>query len=278
MKLDIRYGHHPEDVKAYDTTKLREQFLVEKVFAPGQIALTYTHVDRMVFGGATPQEKPLTLVGGKDFGSEEFLERRELGVINIGAEGSLAFDGTSHSMVKGDGFYVGLGTKGVSFSSKDPMNPAQFYLVSSPAHHKYPSVKIEFSKANPRKVGNPETVNLRTIYQYVHPAVCQSCQLVMGMTLLETGSVWNTMPCHTHERRMEVYLYFDMAADTRVFHMHGQPQETRHLVVADRQAVISPSWSIHSGVGTGSYTFIWAMAGENQSFDDMDQVATGDLR
>jgi len=278
MKLDIRYGHHPDDVKGYDTTKLREQFLVEDVFVPGEIALTYTHVDRVVFGGAVPTEKPLSLVGGKDFGTEVFLERRELGIINIGGEGTLSLDGVVHPMVKGDGFYVGRGTKSVVFASKNAAQPAQFYLASAPAHQTYPTVKIEFSQANPRKLGSPEAVNVRTIYQYVHPAVCQSCQLVMGMTMLETGSVWNTMPCHTHERRMEAYLYFDMDADTRVFHLLGQPTETRHLVVADRQAVISPSWSIHSGVGTGRYTFIWAMAGENQSFDDMDAVKPGDLR
>ena len=278
MNLDIRYGHHPDDVKTYDTTKLREQFLVEKVFVPGAIALTYTHVDRVVFGGATPLDKPLALVGGKDFGTDIFLERRELGIINIGGEGSVTLDGVAHPMVKGDGFYVGQGTKEVVFASRDPKAPAQFYLVSAPAHKTHPSVKIEFAKANPRKLGAPETANLRTIYQYVHPAVCQSCQLVMGMTILEPGSVWNTMPCHTHERRMEVYLYFDMNSDTRVFHLQGQPTETRHLVVADRQAVISPSWSIHSGVGTGSYTFIWAMAGENQTFDDMDQVKPETLR
>ena len=278
MKLDIRYAHHPADVKGYGTTQLRDHFLVEQVFVPGEIALTYTHVDRVVFGGATPLDKPLSLVGGKEFGTDVFLERRELGIINIGGEGSVTLDGAVHSMVKGDGFYVGRGTKTVVFASKSSAQPAQFYLASAPAHQSFPSVKIEFSKANPRKVGSPETVNVRTIYQYVHPAVCQSCQLVMGMTMLETGSVWNTMPSHTHERRMEVYLYFDMATDTRVFHLHGQPTETRHLVVSDRQAVISPSWSIHSGVGTGSYTFIWAMAGENQTFDDMDTVKPETLR
>jgi 4-deoxy-L-threo-5-hexosulose-uronate ketol-isomerase len=278
MKLDIRYGHHPDDVRGYDTTKLREQFLVPQVFVPGEISLTYTHVDRVVFGGATPTTEPLSLVGGKDFGTDVFLERRELGVINIGGEGKITIDGVVHPLVKGDGFYIGMGTKSVVFTSDDPADPAQFYLASAPAHQSYPTVKIEFAQANPRKVGAADTVNQRTIYQYVHPAVCKSCQLVMGMTILSIGSVWNTMPCHTHERRMEVYLYFDMDQDTRVFHMHGQPQETRHLVVADRQAVISPSWSIHSGVGTGSYTFIWAMAGENQTFDDMDHVKPEDLR
>jgi len=278
MKLDVRYGHHPDDVKTYGTTRLRDQFLVEEVFLPGAITLTYTHVDRVVFGGATPLDRPLVLTGGKDFGTDFFMERRELGIINIGGEGSVTLDGSVHPMEKGDGFYVGQGTKEVSFASLDPKNPAQFYLASAPAHRSYPTLKIEFAKANPRKVGAAESSNLRTIYQYVHPAVCQSCQLVMGMTILETGSVWNTMPSHTHARRMEVYLYFNMAAETRVFDLMGDPGETRHLVVADRQAVISPSWSIRSGVGTGSYTFIWAMAGENQTFDDMDTVSPGNLR
>jgi len=278
MSLDIRYGHHPDDVKHYDTTQLRDHFLVEKVFVPGQITLTYTHVDRVVFGSAVPTDKPLELVGGKDFGTDVFLDRRELGIINIDGEGELVLDGKSFPLVKGDGFYVGKGTKSVVFKSKDAKHPAKFYLASAPAHQTYPSVKIEFSKANPRKLGSAETANVRTIYQYVHPAVCQSCQLVMGMTVLEPGSVWNTMPCHTHERRMEVYLYFNMDKDARVFHLHGQPTETRHLVIANEQAVISPSWSIHSGVGTSNYTFIWAMAGENQTFDDMDNVAPETLR
>jgi 4-deoxy-L-threo-5-hexosulose-uronate ketol-isomerase len=181
-------------------------------------------------------------------------------------------------MGKGDGLYVGMGTKDVRFESDQAQTPAKFYMVSSPAHQSYPTVKIELSKANPKTLGSAETSNVRTIYQYVHPAVCKSCQLVMGMTILEKGSVWNTMPCHTHDRRMEVYLYFDMASDARVFHFHGEPTETRHLVVANEQAVISPSWSIHSGVGTGAYTFIWGMAGENQTFDDMDFVAPETLK
>jgi 4-deoxy-L-threo-5-hexosulose-uronate ketol-isomerase len=171
-----------------------------------------------------------------------------------------------------------MGVQSVGFESADPAKPSKFYLVSSPAHQSHPTVTIPQAKANPRKLGAPETCNVRTIYQYVHPAVCKSCQLVMGMTVLEAGSVWNTWPCHTHERRMEVYLYFNMAEATRVFHLHGQPNETRHIVVANEQAVISPSWSIHSGVGTGAYTFIWAMAGENQTFDDMDNLAPADIR
>jgi len=278
MSLDIRYGNHPEDMKTYTTAQMREHFLVEKLFVPGEIALTYTHVDRVVFGGAVPTNAPLKLLGGKDFGSENFLDRRELGIITIAGAGEVTIDGTTHKMVKGDGLYVGKGAKDISFKSNDAKNPAKFYLASAPAHQTYPTVKIEFANANPKKLGSPETVNVRTIYQYVHPAVCQSCQLLMGMTELETGSVWNTMPTHTHERRMEVYVYFNMSENTRVFHMHGQPEETRHLVIANEQAVISPSWSIHSGVGTGSYTFIWAMAGENQTFDDMDAVSFDRLK
>jgi 4-deoxy-L-threo-5-hexosulose-uronate ketol-isomerase len=278
MELDVRYANHPEDAAGYDSAAQRRHFLVEGLFQAGRVRLTYSHQDRLVFGGAVPTDKPLALEAGKEFGTSYFLERRELGVINIGGAGKLVLDGKPLDLAKGDGAYVGLGIKDVAFESADPASPAKFYLVSAPAHQSYPCVKIEFAAANPRKLGALETSNARTIYQYVHPAVCKSCQLVMGMTVLETGSVWNTMPCHTHERRMEVYLYFDMAADARVFHLHGRPDETRHLVVANEQAVISPSWSIHSGVGTGRYTFIWAMAGENQTFDDMDAVAPETLR
>jgi len=278
MKLDIRYSNHPADAKKYDTVEQRRHFLVEHVFAADQILLTYSHQDRVVFGGAMPVKEPLVLQAGKEFGTAFFLERRELGVINIGGPGRMVLDGAAHEMGKGDGAYVGLGTKEVSFASLSAADPAKFYLVSAPAHQAYPTVMVALANANPKKLGTPESSNARTIYQYVHPAVCKSCQLVMGMTILEKGSVWNTMPCHTHDRRMEVYLYFDMAADTRVFHFHGQSAETRHLVVANEQAVISPSWSLHSGVGTGSYTFIWGMAGENQTFDDMDFVAMQDLK
>jgi 4-deoxy-L-threo-5-hexosulose-uronate ketol-isomerase len=278
MKLDMRYGNHPQDVRRYDTEELRKHFLVERIFASGELNLAYTHVDRVIFGGACPAGGRLELLGGKELGAERFLDRRELGVINVGGPGRVILGGEATPLAKGDGLYVGMGVPSVGFESDDGSSPAKFYLVSAPAHQSYPTVKIERSKANPRKLGAPETCNVRTIYQYVHPAVCKSCQLVMGMTVLEPGSVWNTWPSHTHERRMEVYLYFDMADTSRVFHMHGQPKETRHLVVANEQAVISPSWSIHSGVGTGAYTFIWAMAGENQNFDDMDNLAPSDIR
>jgi 4-deoxy-L-threo-5-hexosulose-uronate ketol-isomerase len=278
MKLDIRYAEHPDDARMYDTDDMREHFFFDKVFVENEISLCYTHSDRVVFGGAYPVSATLRLEGGKDFGSDVFLDRRELGVICVAGTGSISVDGTQYAMKKGDGLYVGKGCKDVRFSSSSASNPAKFYLVSSPAHQTYPTVFIPIEKANPRKLGSPDTVNVRTIYQYVHPAVCQSCQLVMGMTVLEPGSVWNTMPCHTHERRMEVYFYFDLKPDAAVFHMHGQPDETRHVVMHNEEAVISPSWSIHSGVGTSSYTFIWGMAGENQTFDDMDAVDMKDLR
>ena len=278
MKLDMRYGHHPEDVKHYDTDTLRRHFLVEKIFVTGELTLTYTHVDRVVFGGATPTTQALALVGGKEFGTPNFLDRRELGVVNLGEPGRVILDGTTYALAAGDGLYVGMGTQSVSFESDDPAKPAKFYLISCPAHATYPTVHITRAMANPKKLGAPETSNVRTIYQYVHPAVCKSCQLVMGVTVLEPGSVWNTYPPHTHERRMEVYLYFGMDANTRVFHMHGQPTETRHIVMANEQAVISPSWSIHSGVGAGSYSFVWGMAGENQTFDDMDTLGPNDLK
>jgi len=278
MILEKRYSEHPIDVKCYETRELREHFLFDKVFVNDEISLCYTHSDRVVFGGAFPIKKKLRLEGGKDFGSEVFLDRREIGIICISGEGSVSADKTEFKMKKGDGLYLGKGTKEVIFSAASKKNPPKFYLASTPAHVTFPAVYIPIEKANPRRLGEAARVNVRTIYQYVHPAVCQSCQLVMGMTVLEEGSVWNTMPCHTHERRMEVYFYFDMKDNAAVFHLHGQPEETRHIVMNNEQAVISPSWSIHSGVGTAAYTFIWAMAGENQTFDDMDTLDTTELR
>ncbi len=278
MKLDTRYANHPDDFRKYDTETQRRHFLVEKIFEPGVLKLAYTHVDRAIFGGACPAGEGLELTGGKELGTERFLDRRELGVINVGGPGRVILDGGPMGMEKGDGLYVGRGNSRVAFESLDPAKPAKFYMMSSPAHAAHPTVKIELAKANPRKLGSPESCNVRTIYQYVHPAVCASCQLVMGMTILEPGSVWNTFPPHTHERRMEVYFYFDMESATRVFHIHGKPGETRHIVVGNEQAVISPSWSVHSGVGTGAYTFIWGMCGENQTFDDMDGIAPSDIR
>ena len=278
MRLDVRYANHPEDSKHYTTEELRKHYLIEKVFIEDEVNLVQSHVDRVIAGGITPVKKALKLEGCKELGSEYFLERRELGVINIGGDGKVVIDGVEYEVKSREGLYVGMGSKELVFTSADEKNPAKFYINSSPAHKTYPTVMINLEKANKVHLGDLANSNKRTIYQYVHPAVCQSCQLVMGMTMLEPNNMWNTMPCHTHERRIEVYLYFDMTDDNKVFHLMGEPNETRHIVMGNEQAVISPSWSIHSGVGTKNYTFIWGMAGENQTFTDMDHVAMDDLR
>ena len=272
------YSHHPEDVKGYTTDKLRDQFLMESVFVENSVELTYSHVDRIIYGGAMPKEKALTLSAEKELAAAYFLERREMGVINIGGDGSILLDGEKVELNSKEGIYIGRGTKEVIFQSNDPNNPAKFYINSCPAHKSYPTVKVSQKQAIARPLGDSKTMNKRTIYQFIHPDVLETCQLSMGMTVLEEGSGWNTMPCHTHERRMEVYLYFNMEEDTRVFHLMGQPSETRHIVMANEQAVLSPSWSIHSGIGTSNYTFIWGMCGENQDFDDMDFVDMKEIR
>ncbi|NMA85046.1 MAG: 5-dehydro-4-deoxy-D-glucuronate isomerase [Epulopiscium sp.] len=280
--MEIRNASNPKDVKHYDTARLREEFLVEGLFQPGEIKLVYSHVDRIIFGSATPTTEAINLEQNvntqKDLGTEFFLERRELGVINIGGAGTITVDGEVYEMAPRDGLYVGKGSKEILFTSADPNNPAKFYINSAPAHKTYPIVKIDISKADPETLGSMETANKRTIYKYFVPAVLETCQLTMGMTILEPGSVWNTMPSHTHDRRMEVYLYFDIPEDNVVFHYMGEPQETRHIVMKNEEAVISPSWSIHSGGGTSNYTFIWGMVGENQTFSDMDHILTTDLK
>ncbi|TXS02354.1 5-dehydro-4-deoxy-D-glucuronate isomerase [Bacillus sp. SH7-1] len=276
--METRYTHSPMDIRHYSTDQLRQEFLVERNFAPGEVILTYTHNDRMIFGGVTPTEEPLSIELSTELGVSYFLERRELGVINIGGPGSIIIDGTEESMKKQDGYYIGKETREVVFKSDDQSNPAKFYCVSVPAHHKYRNVRISIDEIKPMETGDSATLNKRKIYQYIHPNVCESCQLQMGYTILEPGSSWNTMPCHTHERRMETYLYFDMKPDTRVFHFMGKPDETKHLVMKNEQATISPSWSIHSGVGTSDYTFIWAMCGENITYSDMDMVEMNQLK
>lgn len=276
--METRYTHSPMDIRHYSTDQLRQEFLVERNFAPGEVILTYTHNDRMIFGGVMPTDKPLSIELSTELGVSYFLERRELGVINIGGPGSIIIDGTEESMKKQDGYYIGKETREVVFKSDDQSNPAKFYCVSVPAHHKYRNVRISIDEIKPMETGDSATLNKRKIYQYIHPNVCESCQLQMGYTILEPGSSWNTMPCHTHERRMETYLYFDMKPDTRVFHFMGKPDETKHLVMKNEQATISPSWSIHSGVGTSDYTFIWAMCGENITYSDMDMVEMNQLK
>ncbi|MTJ80785.1 MAG: 5-dehydro-4-deoxy-D-glucuronate isomerase [Telmatospirillum sp.] len=278
--MDTRQSIHSDHAKTLDTQGLRREFLVEKVFCPGEMTMTYSHIDRIVFGGIMPEGGPLALSDdlGKTFGVSYFLERRELGLINIGGAGWVEVDGKRFDVAREEALYVGQGTRALSFGSLDTNEPAKFYYNSAPAHTQYPTRKITLAEASPSTLGDAATANRRTIYKYIVPAVLPTCQLSMGMTKLEDGSLWNTMPAHTHERRMEVYFYFNMAADNVVFHMMGRPDETRHIVVQNEQAVISPSWSIHSGVGTRAYTFIWGMVGENQVFDDMDHVKVSDLR
>ncbi|WP_200849445.1 5-dehydro-4-deoxy-D-glucuronate isomerase [Enterococcus sp. CSURQ0835] len=278
QKMENRYSHSPADIQHYSTEQLREEFLVPQVFVPGEIQLVYTHHDRMIFGGVTPTTETLEIVLDQELGVEYFLERRELGVINIGGPGTIEIEGQTEAMHKQDGYYIGKETRNVRFASVDPADPAKFYLSSTPAHHKYPNVKITLTDLTPMETGEQLSLNKRKIYQYIHPNVCESCQLQMGYTILEPGSAWNTMPCHTHERRMEAYVYFDLAEDARVFHLMGKPDETKHLVVSCEQAVISPSWSIHSGVGTSHYSFIWAMCGENITYTDMDMVSMTQLK
>ncbi len=276
--MEVRYDTHPNDAMYYTTEELREHYLIENLFETGKINTVYSHVDRIIVGGATPGSDALKLEAGDELRAAYFLERRELGIINIGAPGKVTLDGVEYRLGNKDGLYVGMGTKDVVFESDDAGNPAKFYFNSAPAHKTYPTVFIDMEKANKRPIGSMEDSNKRTIYQYIHPDVLKTCQLSMGLTKLEEGSMWNTMPCHTHERRMEVYLYFDLPEDAAVFHLMGQPQETRHIVMHNEQAVISPSWSIHSGVGTHCYTFIWGMVGENQDFDDMDHCKTNELK
>ncbi len=278
MKLDVRHPVHPDDSKFYTTEDLRERYLIETVFVKDEVNLCYSHFDRIVAGGIMPVDKALKLEGGKQFGSEYFLERRELGVINVGGKGKITLDGKEYILNPRDGIYVGMGTKDVVFESFDKADPAKFYMNSCPAHTTYPTVHIDITKAKKVPCGSEEECNKRVINQYIHPEVMKSCQLSMGLTELQSGSVWNTMPCHTHERRMEVYFYFDMDPDSVVFHMMGEPDETRHIIMRNEQAVISPSWSIHSGCGTKNYTFIWGMCGENQTFTDMDNIDMKDLK
>ncbi|MGE6164763.1 5-dehydro-4-deoxy-D-glucuronate isomerase [Aeromonas rivipollensis] len=277
--MQIRQSIHSDHAKQLDTQGLRREFLVEEIFTPDQLTMTYSHIDRIVFGGIMPVHGILGFSDelGKTFGVSYFLERRELGLINIGGPALIIVDGTTFEIGNAEALYVGLGARELSFASIDASQPAKLYYNSAPAHMNFPTRKVTREQASPSTIGEAATSNRRTIYKYLVPDVLPTCQLVMGMTQLEEGSLWNTMPCHTHERRMEVYFYFNMKDDAAVFHMMGKPDETRHLLVHNEQAVISPSWSIHSGVGTQAYTFIWGMVGENQVFGDMDHVAVRDL-
>ncbi len=277
--MEVRQSIHSDHFRTLDTGGLRREFLVEGLFMPDEISFTYSHIDRIIVGGVMPVRQLVTLDTSiaRQIGAEYFLARRELGLINIGGPAQVQVDGECFALETREALYVGAGARELSFRSVDANHPARLYLNSAPAHCAFPHRKITLEQASPTTLGHANTSNRRTIYKFIVPEVVKSCQLTMGMTVLDEGSVWNTMPCHTHERRMEVYFYFDMAPDAVVFHLLGRPNETRHLVVRNEQAVISPSWSIHSGVGSRSYTFIWGMVGENQTFDDMDPVAMTNL-
>jgi 4-deoxy-L-threo-5-hexosulose-uronate ketol-isomerase len=275
--MDIRYASSPKDVKYFTTERLREEFLIQDLFVPGTTNMIYSHIDRIIVGGAMPAPV-LKLTAGEEIKAEYFLDRREMGIINIGGKGTVTVDGTVYELDYKDGMYVGMGAKDIYFESLNSTDPAKFYFNSTPAHKTYPNVLIHPNDCINVELGSLEQANLRVITKYILPGQVESCQLVMGMTSLKPGSVWNTMPCHTHDRRMEVYLYFEMPEDALVFHYMGEPKETRHIVMKNEEAVISPSWSIHSGSGTRAYTFIWGMAGENQNFDDMDGVSLQDLK
>ena len=277
-ELDIRYANHPDDSKHYTTEELRKHYLMENVFVKDDISLTYSHQDRMIAGGAYPVTKALKLEAGDALRTKYFLERRELGVFNIGGDGKITLDGKEYILHKTDCLYVGMGTKEVVFESLDSSNSAKFYMCSSPAHKSYPTVYLPIEKARKVPTGDQEHLNCRTINQFIHSDVLDTCQLSMGLTILAPGNAWNTMPSHTHERRMEVYFYFELGEDDVVFHLMGQPQEIRTIVIKNEQAVISPSWSIHSGFATKSYAFIWGMCGENKAYDDMDVIKSTDLK
>lgn len=285
--MEVRTAASPRDVMHYTTERLREEFLIQDLLIPGEIKLVYSHIDRIITGGVVPVE-PIALTAGEELRADYFLQRRELGVINIGGEGTITVDGHTYPVAYKEGMYIGMGSREITFASRDAAHPAKFYLNCAPAHKAYPTVLIKpegepekdvviVKDENKVELGTLEESNHRTICKYILPGQVESCQLVMGMTHLEPGSVWNSMPCHTHDRRMEVYLYFELSEDDFVMHYMGEPTQTRHIVMRNEEAVISPSWSIHCGCGSRNYTFIWGMAGENQAFDDMDGVANKEL-
>ncbi len=280
--MDIRYSANPRDIKRYTTRELREEFHIDGLYKPNEVTAVYSHVDRMVTLGILPVGESLPLEKGidvwKNFGTSFFLERREAGFFNLGGAGSITVDGDAYALGPKDCLYIARGAKRIVFSSADADNPARFYGVSAPAHRSFQTRLLTLADAAKKPAGAAETANKRVINQFIHPDVLETCQLTMGLTALEAGSVWNTMPAHTHERRMEIYTYFDIPEGDVVFHLMGEGQETRHIVMRNYDAVISPSWSVHSGCGTASYSFIWAMGGENLAFDDMDSIPTPELR
>ncbi|MER8463422.1 5-dehydro-4-deoxy-D-glucuronate isomerase [Mesorhizobium sp. M1409] len=273
-----RFAIDPVAAAAMGTDELRHNFHIEDLFQPGRVSLTYTHYDRMIVGGAVPTGSPLQLEAIKPTGTKNFLDRRELIAVNIGGAGVIEAGGQSFELQARDMLYLGMGTADVSFASAEKSAPAKFYLLSAPAHQAHPSRLIRIGDAKRLDLGSKDACNERSIFQFIHAEGAKTCQLVVGMTQLAPGSVWNTMPCHVHDRRMEAYLYFDLAETARVFHFMGEPDETRHLVMRNEEAVLSPGWSIHSGAGTSNYAFIWAMAGDNVDYTDVDPVALDELR
>jgi 4-deoxy-L-threo-5-hexosulose-uronate ketol-isomerase len=276
--MEIRFQSSPKEVKGMTTQELRENFLVQDLVNADTLKLVYSHYDRVIVGGVKPVTQKIVLPNEAELRADFFLQRRELGIINVGGKGVVEADGVTYELDKLDALYLGKGTQNVSFSSVSKESPADFFLLSAPAHQTYSNRKMTKEEASPVNLGDQATANKRTIYKYIHQEGIQSCQLVMGLTVLNEGSVWNSVPPHTHTRRMEVYFYFDLPEQHRIFHMMGEPQETRHIVMANHEAVISPPWSVHCGPGTTNYGFIWAMAGENYTFTDMDPVAIGEMK
>jgi 4-deoxy-L-threo-5-hexosulose-uronate ketol-isomerase len=276
--MQIRFQQSPKETGSMDTQQLRDAFLIDQLMKDDRVTLIYSHYDRVIVGGAKPVKQKLFLEADKELRADYFLERREIGIINVGGKGKITAADTTYELNKLDCLYICKGTEKVFFESVDASTPAVFYLLSSPAHRACETTLYTKEQALPATIGSIETLNERTIYKYIHADGIKSCQLVMGLTILNTGSVWNTMPAHTHTRRMEAYFYFDVAAEQRVFHFMGEPQQTRHIVIANHEAVVSPPWSIHSGCGTSNYAFIWGMAGENYTYTDMDAVAVKDLK
>jgi 4-deoxy-L-threo-5-hexosulose-uronate ketol-isomerase len=278
MKFETRHASHPSLIPTADSARLRELFHIGGIFVPDDVSLTFSHVERMIVGGVMPVTRPIELNEVPALSKGPFLARRELGVINVGGNGKVVVDGREWPLAAREGLYIPQGTNTLVFSSDSRESPAKFYLASTPAHVRYETVKIDLARANPMPVGSPSTANARTIYQYINPDICKSAQLLMGLTSLKEGSVWNTMPCHLHERRAETYFYFDLKPDARVVHIMGEPHETRHIFVANEEAVISPPWGIHTGCGTSNYSFIWAMGGENLEYKDVAWVPMDALR
>lgn len=276
--MQIRFQNSPKETSQMNTQQLRDNFLVQQLMQPGKIELVYSHYDRMIIGGAVPTASAINLPNEDELKARFFLERREMGIINVGGKGTVTADGVAFDINKLECVYLGKGTQEVSFSSSSADTPAQFYILSLPAHHTYPNRKMTKDEAAPVNLGDISTSNKRTIYKYIHNDGIESCQLVMGLTTLDAGSVWNSVPPHTHTRRMEAYFYFDIDAAQRVMHFMGEPQETRHLVIANHEAAISAPWSMHFGVGTANYGFIWGMAGENKEFTDMDPVPVATIK